>query len=86
MKTFDLRKVIRPLGFLVVVVIAILCIKHVWDYYNAEPWTRDGRVRGDVIQVFSDIRRFGDRSHGADNQTVKKKGRSYLKLILHGKL
>ena len=72
MKTFDLRKVIRPLGFLVVVVIAILCIKHVWDYYNAEPWTRDGRVRGDVIQVSSDIAGLVTEVMVQDNQTVKK--------------
>ena len=28
---------------------------HLWNYYNAAPWTRDGRVRGDVVQVASDV-------------------------------
>ncbi|MEG0483041.1 MAG: HlyD family secretion protein, partial [Acinetobacter sp.] len=51
---------------------AILCIVHVWNYYNAEPWTRDGRIRGDVIQVSSDIAGLVTEVLVQDNQTVKK--------------
>ena len=72
MKTFDIRKAIRPFGFVVVLLIAIVCIVHVWDYYNAEPWTRDGRIRGDVIQVSSDISGLVTEVLVQDNQTVKK--------------
>ena len=72
MKTFDIRKAIRPLGFAVVLLIAVLCIVHVWNYYNAEPWTRDGRIRGDVIQVSSDIAGLVTEVLVQDNQTVKK--------------
>ncbi|MEG0487200.1 MAG: HlyD family secretion protein [Acinetobacter sp.] len=72
MKTFDIRKAIRPFGFAVVLLIAILCIVHVWNYYNAEPWTRDGRIRGDVIQVSSDIAGLVTEVLVQDNQTVKK--------------
>jgi hypothetical protein len=35
--------------------VAVYTIVHLWNYYNAAPWTRDGRVRGDVIQVFFQI-------------------------------
>lgn len=72
MKTFDVRKIIRPFSFVVVLLIAIFCIVHVWDYYNAEPWTRDGRIRGDVIQVSSDISGLVTEVLVQDNQTVKK--------------
>ena len=51
-------------------VLAILVIRHIWNYYNSEPWTRDGRVRGDVIQVSSDI--SGLVTEVQDNQTIKK--------------
>lgn len=72
MNTFDRRKVIRPIALLVVAVIAIFCVIHIWNYYNAEPWTRDGRVRGDVIQVSSDIAGLVTEVLVQDNQTVKK--------------
>ena len=44
MNTFDIRKAIRPISLAIVVIIAIFCALHIWNYYNAEPWTRDGRV------------------------------------------
>lgn len=72
MKTFDARKVIRPVALLVVAVIALFCVVHIWNYYNAEPWTRDGRVRGDVIQVSSDISGLVTEVLVQDNQSVKK--------------
>ncbi|MBD0157112.1 biotin/lipoyl-binding protein, partial [Acinetobacter baumannii] len=43
-----------------------------WNYYNAAPWTRDGRVRGDVIQVSSDVAGLVTEVLVQDNQTVKK--------------
>ncbi|MGY0266172.1 biotin/lipoyl-binding protein, partial [Citrobacter freundii] len=45
---------------------------HLWNYYNAAPWTRDGRVRGDVIQVSSDVAGLVTEVLVQDNQTVKK--------------
>ena len=72
MTSVDLRKLIRPIGLFIVVIIAILAIRHIWNYYNAEPWTRDGRVRGDVIQVSSDVSGLVTEVLVQDNQTVKK--------------
>ncbi len=51
MTSLNLRKIIRPLGFLIVAILAVLVMMHIWNYYNAEPWTRDGRIRGDVITL-----------------------------------
>lgn len=72
MTSFDLRKIIRPIVLLVVVLIAIFAIIHIWNYYNSEPWTRDGRVRGDVIQVSSDVSGLVTDVLVQDNQSVKK--------------
>ena len=72
MTSFDLRKIIRPIVLLVVALIAIFAIIHIWNYYNSEPWTRDGRVRGDVIQVSSDVSGLVTDVLVQDNQSVKK--------------
>ena len=72
MTSFDLRKIIRPIVLLVVALLAIFAIIHIWNYYNSEPWTRDGRVRGDVVQVSSDVSGLVTEVLVQDNQSVKK--------------
>lgn len=72
MTSLNLRKIIRPLGFLIVTILAVLAMMHIWNYYNAEPWTRDGRIRGDVIQVSSDVSGLITEVLVQDNQTVRK--------------
>ena len=72
MSSFDLRKIIRPIFLLVIALMAIFAVWHIWNYYNAEPWTRDGRIRGDVIQVSSDVSGLVTDVLVQDNQSVKK--------------
>ena len=72
MTSFDLRKIIRPIVLLVVGLIEIFAIIHIWNYYNSEPWRRDGRVRGDVIQVASEVSGLVTEVLVQDNQSVKK--------------
>ena len=72
MTAVDLRKAIRPIILLLMILIAVFAIIHIWNYYNAEPWTRDGRVRGDVIQVSSDVSGLVTDVLVQDKQTVKK--------------
>ena len=72
MKQLDLKKMIRPVILLLVVIIAIYSIVHLWNYYNASPWTRDGRVRGDVIQVSSDVSGLVTEVLVQDNLQIKK--------------
>jgi multidrug resistance efflux pump len=38
----DLKKVIRPVILIVALMVAVYTIVHLWNYYNAAPWTRDG--------------------------------------------
>ncbi|ANF82742.1 efflux transporter periplasmic adaptor subunit [Acinetobacter sp. NCu2D-2] len=72
MTAVNLKKYLRPVLLVLVAIAAILVIRHIWNYYNAEPWTRDGRVRGDVIQVSSDVSGIVTEVLVHDNQTVKK--------------
>lgn len=72
MNAFEVRKVIRPVVLLLAVLIAVYAVVHLWNYYNSAPWTRDGRVRGDVIHVASDVKGLVTEILVQDNQTVKK--------------
>ncbi|ALH96086.1 HlyD family secretion protein [Acinetobacter equi] len=72
MTSVNLRKYLRPILLTVVIILTILVIWHIWNYYNSEPWTRDGRVRGDVIQVSSDVSGLVTEVLVHDNQTIKK--------------
>ena len=72
MTSINLRKYLRPIMLTIVAILAVLVIRHIWNYYNSEPWTRDGRVRGDVIQVSSDISGLVTEVLVHDNQTIKK--------------
>lgn len=56
---------------LIVVVIAGLVLWRIINYYMFSPWTRDGRVRADVIQVAPDVGGLITTVKVADNQQVK---------------
>ncbi|MDI4236549.1 HlyD family secretion protein [Bradyrhizobium sp. 31Argb] len=43
---------------------------HLWDYYVEAPWTRDGRVRADVVQVTPDVSGLVTDVLVQDNQKV----------------
>jgi multidrug resistance efflux pump len=43
-----------------------------WNYYENEPWTRDGRVRAEVVSVAPDVSGLVTQVLVADNQRVKK--------------
>ena len=56
---------------LIVVVVAALVLWRIVNYYMFSPWTRDGRVRADVIQVAPDVGGLITSVDVADNQQVK---------------
>lgn len=43
-----------------------------WDYYMEAPWTRDGRVRADVVEVAPDVSGLVTEVLVEDNQSVKR--------------
>lgn len=63
---------IRPLVTLSVVVLAIVLLWPMIVHYQSDPWTRDGRVRADVVQVAADVSGLVTAVRVADNQTVHK--------------
>jgi RND family efflux transporter MFP subunit len=62
----------RMLFTLVVVLAAIAVGWQLWSYYMLEPWTRDGRVRADVVTVAADVSGLISDVFVRDNQKVSK--------------
>jgi RND family efflux transporter MFP subunit len=62
----------RVLLTLVVVVVAIAVAWQLWSYYMLEPWTRDGRVRADVVAVAADVSGLISDVFVHDNEKVSK--------------
>ena len=56
---------------LIVVVIAALVLWKLVGYYMFAPWTRDGHVRADVIQVAPDVSGLISSVQVVDNQQVR---------------
>src|ERR1700747_2097348 len=62
----------RVLLTLVVVLVAIAVGWQLWSYYMLEPWTRDGRVRADVVTVAADVSGLISDVFVHDNEKVRK--------------
>ncbi|ALV05647.1 efflux RND transporter periplasmic adaptor subunit [Roseateles depolymerans] len=55
---------------LLVVLLAVWAALRLWDRYELSPWTRDGRVRANVVQIAPDVSGLVTAVPVADNQTV----------------
>lgn len=69
----------KALGFIsrfavtmVAVAAAVVVGYYLWDYYMEEPWTRDGRVRADVVTIAPDVSGFATEILVKDNQHVER--------------
>lgn len=62
----------RMLLTLFVVVVAIAVGWQLWSYYMLEPWTRDGRVRADVVTIAADVSGLISDVLVHDNEKVSK--------------
>ncbi|HWT61592.1 MAG TPA: HlyD family secretion protein [Ochrobactrum sp.] len=56
---------------LVMVTMAGLLGWHLWDYYMNAPWTRDGKIRADVVRIAPDVSGLVSEVLVHDNQTVQ---------------
>ncbi|HEY3694300.1 HlyD family secretion protein [Phenylobacterium sp.] len=54
------------------VLAAVVAARAIWVRYELEPWTRDGRVRADVVAVAPDVAGFVTEVHVRDNQLVRR--------------
>ncbi len=50
-----IRTAVRVTVTLVAVLAALVVGRQIWTYYVDDPWTRDGRVRADVVAVAPDV-------------------------------
>lgn len=62
----------RPVLTLVIVAVALVAGRGLWAYYQEAPWTRDGRVRADVVTITPDVSGLVTQVMVRDNQTVKR--------------
>lgn len=67
-----LRRIISVAVTLAAIIAAVLVVRWMWFHYEVEPWTRDGRLRADVVQVASDVTGLITDVHVRDNETVRK--------------
>ena len=67
-----LTTVIRFAITAVVIVIAALVGHALWKHYMYSPWTRDGRVRAEIVRIAPDVAGIVTDVRVIDNQTVKK--------------
>ena len=66
-----MRAVVRTLVTLCVVILAVFAGYQLWQYYMLTPWTRDARVRADVVVIAPDVSGWVSALKVRDNQQVK---------------
>ncbi|MDB6142563.1 MAG: ttgA 2 [Pseudomonas sp.] len=67
-----MKKLFSLIATLLVLALAIWIGRTLWIHYMDTPWTRDGRVRADVINVAADVTGTVVEVPVRDNQQVKK--------------
>lgn len=72
LETFTLRgrQLIRVLITLGVTLAALWAVMQLWDHYELAPWTRDGRVRANVVPIAPDVSGLVTDVMVQDNQHV----------------
>lgn len=62
----------RVLATLSILALALVGARRLWIHYNLEPWTRDGRVRAEIVQVSPDVSGLVTEVRVRNNQDVNK--------------
>jgi len=65
------KQVLRVAVTLAIVALAIFGGRWLWQHFNRDPWTRDGRLRADVVLVSPDINGLVTDVSVKDGQKVK---------------
>lgn len=69
MTSQSLLRIVATLG---VLLLAIVLAHALWSDYMYAPWTRDGRVRAQVINIAPDVSGLVSEVHVVDNQHVRR--------------
>ena len=56
---------------LLFVTLAVFAGRKIWIYYQVEPWTPDGRVRADIVQIAPDVSGLVTHLEVTNDQQVK---------------
>ncbi|MFQ6575720.1 biotin/lipoyl-binding protein [Pseudomonas sp. UM16] len=67
-----MKKVVAQASTLAIVLLALLLGWYAWEHYTRDPWTRDARVRADVVTLSADVSGRIIALHVDDNQHVNK--------------
>jgi multidrug resistance efflux pump len=67
-----MKALARVVATLLIVAAGGLGAYELWDYYMLSPWTRDARVRADVVTIAPDVAGFVTDLRVRDNQAVHK--------------
>ncbi|KVE31015.1 efflux RND transporter periplasmic adaptor subunit [Burkholderia sp. TSV86] len=67
-----LRKLFGFVATAAILIVAILIGRALWVHYMDEPWTRDGRVRAEIVNVAPDVSGAVVELPVRDNQFVRK--------------
>jgi RND family efflux transporter MFP subunit len=74
----SLKSMARPSLTLILTAAAMLISIAVWQQYVLAPWTRDGRISADVVQIAPEVSGTVAEVHVADNQFVQRGDILYL--------
>jgi RND family efflux transporter MFP subunit len=64
--------ILRMALTLVVLVVAVIAAQRLWVHFQRDPWTRDGRVRADIVQVAPDVSGLVTEVGVSNDATVKR--------------
>src|SRR5258708_21922706 len=67
-----MKTLARVVATLLIVAAGGLGAYELWNYYMLSPWTRDARVRADVVTIAPDVAGFVTDLRVRDNQAVHK--------------
>lgn len=70
--TVSPRGVVRVLVTGLIVLAALGAGRELWAHYMDDPWTRDAKVRADIVGVAPDVSGFVSEVEVRDNQAVRK--------------
>ena len=61
-------------AILTLVIVAVACVAgyELWDYYMLSPWTRDARIRADVVTIAPDVSGYVNDLRVKENQVVRR--------------
>ena len=67
-----IRNLVGLVATAAIFAVAVLAGRVLWVHYMDEPWTRDGRVRAEVVNIAPDVSGYVVQLPVRDNQYVKK--------------